>query len=200
MIVNMNRLHVLHHNELDKIGEKKPDDANHRINATENLFAEWLESERWSNWNPSNKISVISWYLERGQHSYAYSVIHFAYNLTLFLSFPVFLLLFFFFLNRFRQRTTDVDALDLYNKKVKVVNPKTGEITYKFYSPDIGMKKVKQGGKSMDVNWFRWQFYANVKFSNKIALASGSIEHINQMNFQSDIFFGRKIPMANGKI
>lgn len=100
-------------------------------------------------------------------------------------------LFFFVFLslNRFRQRTTDADALDLYNKKVKVVNPKTGEITYKFYSPDIGMKKVKQGGKSMDVNWFRWQFYAYVKFSNKIALASEAIGNTYQMNFQSGIFF-----------
>lgn len=45
------------------------------------------------------------------------------------------------------KRTTDVDALDLYNKKVRIVNAKTGEITYQFFQPAEGMEKVKKGGK-----------------------------------------------------
>ncbi|XP_055325553.1 uncharacterized protein LOC129579470 [Sitodiplosis mosellana] len=46
----------------------------------------------------------------------------------------------------FFKRTTDAVALELYDKKVKVVNPKTGEILYNFLPPAAGMDKVKHGG------------------------------------------------------
>lgn len=39
--------------------------------------------------------------------------------------------------------------MELYEKKVKIVNPKTGEITYNWMTIRDGMDKVKQGGKSL---------------------------------------------------
>ncbi|XP_031631205.1 uncharacterized protein LOC116345713 isoform X2 [Contarinia nasturtii] len=46
----------------------------------------------------------------------------------------------------FFKRTTDAVALELYEKKVKVVNPKTGDISYNFMPPRDGLFYVRQGG------------------------------------------------------
>lgn len=56
--------------------------------------------------------------------------------------------IFFLLLFIHTQRTTDTDALELYNKKVRVVNTKTGDVIgYNYFPPAVGMNKVKDGGK-----------------------------------------------------
>lgn len=41
--------------------------------------------------------------------------------------------------------------LELYDKKVKVVNSKTGDVTYTFLRADIGMEKVREGGEYLAI-------------------------------------------------
>lgn len=49
------------------------------------------------------------------------------------------------------QRTTDTDALELYNKKVRIANAKTGEVIgFNYFPPAVGMKKVQDGGKRFE--------------------------------------------------
>lgn len=41
------------------------------------------------------------------------------------------------------QHTTEADALELYEKKIKNVDKKTGNVTYNYYSVDAGLQKMK---------------------------------------------------------
>lgn len=51
------------------------------------------------------------------------------------------------FFNACKQRTTDEDAIELYQKRVRVVNKKTGNVTLNWLKPVEGLKKTKAGGK-----------------------------------------------------
>ena len=45
------------------------------------------------------------------------------------------------------QHTSDQEAIDLFDKRVRMVNKKTGNVTYNFVSPEYGLKRTKAGGK-----------------------------------------------------
>lgn len=52
------------------------------------------------------------------------------------------------------QRATDPDVMELYNKKVRIVNRESGDMTYQYFRPSEGMAKVKMGGKLMPTKEF----------------------------------------------
>lgn len=51
--------------------------------------------------------------------------------------------------------------MELYDKRVKVVNPKTGEISYNFLPPADGMDRVRHGGESILVFISTFRFNSN---------------------------------------
>lgn len=72
----------------------------------------------------------------------------------------------------FSKRTTDADALELYNKKVRIVNPKTGDVLgYNYFPPAVGIKKVQDGGKYYYIQDFaKYAIHYNRISSHSIAL------------------------------
>lgn len=44
------------------------------------------------------------------------------------------------------QRTTDPDAIELYIKKVKIIDKKTGNVTLNYEKPPKGVEMIKAGG------------------------------------------------------
>lgn len=76
----------------------------------------------------------------------------------------------------FLQRTTDADALELFNKKVRIVHAKTGDVTYNFFQPAEGMEKVKKGGNAVtkEFSWIHFCFFfpgAEFRFSAECSLS-----------------------------
>lgn len=76
----------------------------------------------------------------------------------------------FIFVYIYIQRTTDLDAIELYNKKVKTTDKHTGNVSFNYEKPLDGVKQIKAGGEYIDeyYNFFK-QYFEIIFYYDRIS-------------------------------